>query len=390
MRGNDKTKVRLTHEQSELRQTLGKSKLATPDFEKQYQELQESQNLYFAIFETTGTATAVVEENGTLSLINAEFERLCGYSRDEVEGKKSNLDFVAEADRPRIIQYHHARRADPTGVPRNYEFIFIDRFGNKKNVLATIDMIRGTTKDVSSLLDITEYKELEAQLLQTAKMNSLAVMAGGIAHQLRNPLSVISTTAQLLRDHPEHKQLRNQCIKKINTTVHRASLIIENMLNFARPEHGNAKEVNVHKALKETLDLTSYYMASKKVAVQKDFTPGLLNVYGNKEMLQQVFANLIINACNAMPDGGKLKVTTQAIRPNKVEIRFEDTGHGISPLHMPFIFDPFFTTMPAGEGTGLGLSISHRIVKKHQGTIKVKSKLGQGTIVIVQLPSISR
>jgi PAS domain S-box-containing protein len=383
MRGNNKTKVKLTNEQSELRQTPGRSKLATPDFEKQYQ------NLYFAIFETTGTATAVVEENGILSLINAEFERLCGFPRNEVEGKKHNLDFVAEADRPRIIQYHHARRANPKGVPRNYEFIFIDRFGKKKNVLATIDMIQGTTKDVSSLLDITEHKELEAQLLQTAKMNSLAVMAGGIAHQLRNPLSVISTTAQLLRDHPEHKQLRNQCIKKINTTVQRASLIIENMLNFARPEHGNAEEVNINNAIKETLDLTSYYLASKKVKVQKECTPDLLSVYGNKEMLQQLFANLIINACNAMPDGGKLKITTQAIRSNKVEIRFEDTGHGISPLHMPFIFDPFFTTMPAGEGTGLGLSISHSIVKKHQGTIKVRSKLGQGTIGIVQLPSIS-
>ena len=187
-----------------------------------------------------------------------------------------------------------------------------------------------------------------------------------------------------------NKQLRNQCIKKINTTVRRASLVIENMLNFARPQHGNLAEVNVHTALKGTLDLIAYHMTSKNIRLQKDFAAGLPSVYGNKELMQQVFANLILNACNAMPDGGKLKVCTRAIQPDQVEIRFEDAGRGISPSDMPFIFDPFFTTMPAGEGTGLGLSISYSIVQKLQGTIDVKSQSGQGTTVIVRLPAMSR
>jgi len=390
MKDEAKTKEHLINELRELRQTVNKLRLSTPDSDKKSQTLQESQGMYFAIFQTTGTATAVVEEDGMLSLINAEFERLCGYPKEEVEGKKMNLAFVAEADRQRIINYHQMRRTSRNSVPRNYEFKFVDRYGNVKDVLATIDMIQGTNKDVSSLLDITEHKKLEGQLMQAAKMNSLAVMAGGIAHQLRNPLSVISATAQLLGERPEHKQLRNQCIKKINTTVRRASLVIENMLNFARPQHGNMAEVNVHTALKGTLDLIAYHMTSRNIRLQKDFAADLPSVYGNKELLQQVFANLILNACNAMPHGGKLKITTQAIQPDQVEIRFEDTGQGISPSHMPFIFDPFFTTMPAGEGTGLGLSISYSIVQKHQGTIEVNSHPGQGTAVIVRLPAMSR
>lgn len=392
MKDEAKTKEHLINELRELRQTVNKLRLSTPDSDKKSQTLQESQSMYFAIFQTTGTATAVVDEDGMISLINAEFERLCGYPKEEVEGKKKNLAFVAEVDRQRIIKYHQMRRTSRKSVPRNYEFKFVDRYGNVKDVLATIDMIQGTTKDVSSLLDITEHKKLEGQLMQAAKMNSLAVMAGGIAHQLRNPLSVISATAQLLGEQPEHKQLRNQCIKKINTTVRRASLVIENLLNFARPQHGNMAEVevNVHTALKATLDLIAYHMTSKNIRLQKDFAADLPSVYGNKELLQQVFANLILNACNAMPDGGKLKITTQAIQPDQLEIWFEDAGYGISPSHMPFIFDPFFTTMPAGEGTGLGLSISYSIVQKHQGTIEVKSQPGQGTTVIVRLPAISR
>jgi len=390
MKDEAKTKERLISELRELRQTVNKLQLSTTDFDNKSQTLEESRNMYFAIFQTTGTATAVVEEDGMLSLINTEFERLCGYPREKVEGKKTNLEFVAETDRQRIIDYHQMRRTNRQNVPRNYEFKFIDRYGNVKDVLATIDMIQGTTKDVSSLLDVTEHKKLEGQLMQAAKMNSLAVMAGGIAHQLRNPLSVISATAQLLGEQSEHKQLRNQCIKKINTTVRRASLVIENMLNFARPQHGNMAEVNVHTALKGTLDLIAYHMTSKNIRLQKDFAADLPSVYGNKELLQQVFANLILNACNAMPDGGKLKVSTRAIQPDQVEIRFEDAGHGISPSDMPFIFDPFFTTMPAGEGTGLGLSISYSIVQKHQGTIDVKSQPGQGTTAIVQLPAMSR
>jgi len=390
MKDEAKTKERLISELRGLRQTVNELRIPAPNADNKSQTLEESQNMYFAIFQTTGTATAVVEEDGVLSLINAEFERLCGYSREEVEGKKTNLEFVAETDRQRIIDYHQMRRANRQSVPRNYEFKFVDRYGNVKDVLATIDMIQGTTKDVSSLLDITEHKKLEGQLMQAAKMNSLAVMAGGIAHQLRNPLSVISATAQLLGEQSEHKQLRNQCIKKINTTVRRASLVIENMLNFARPQHGNLAEVNVHTALKGTLDLIAYHMTSKNIRLQKDFAAGLPSVYGNKELMQQVFANLILNACNAMPDGGKLKVCTRAIQPDQVEIRFEDAGRGISPSDMPFIFDPFFTTMPAGEGTGLGLSISYSIVQKLQGTIDVKSQSGQGTTVIVRLPAMSR
>lgn len=390
MRDEDKTKEQLINELRESRQTVNKLQLSTTDFNKKFQTLQESLSMYLAVFQTTGTATAVVEEDGIVSLVNAEFERLCGYPRDEVEGKKTNLDFVAETDRQRVIDYHHKRRIDPKSVPRNYEFEFTGRWGNTKDVLATIDMIPGTTKDVSSLLDITESKKIKGQLMQVAKMNSLAVMAGGIAHQLRNPLSVISANAHLLREQSEHKQLRNQCIKKINTAVRRASLIIENMLNFACPRHGNMAEVNVHTTLKETIDLIAYHMTSEKVRVQKDFAPDLPSVYGNKELLQEVFVNLILNACNAMPQGGKLKVTTQAIQPDQVEIWFEDTGHGIPPSHMPTLFDPFFTTMPAGKGTGLGLSITYSIVQQHQGTIEVNSQPGQGTTVSVRLPAISK
>jgi signal transduction histidine kinase len=123
----------------------------------------------------------------------------------------------------------------------------------------------------------------------------------------------------------------------------------------------------------------------QRVKLEKDLAPDLPRVVGNKPLLQQVFSNMILNACNAMPDGGSLTVATRATEA-RVEILFADTGAGIPTEHLSKIFDPFFTTMPVGKGVGLRLSISYSIIQQHQGTIDVVSQVGQGTIFTIRLP----
>ncbi len=231
----------------------------------------------------------------------------------------------------------------------------------------------------------TERQHLEAQLTQSAKMASLGVMAGGIAHEIRNPLAIITASAQLIEDHPDDLELHQQCVQKIMTSAQRASLIIEQLLKFSHPAQERFRLLNVHTTLEETFNLLDHQMFVSLVTLQRDFSPDMPRLYGNPELLQQVFTNLILNACNAMPHGGQLTVSTR-IDGDYVELRFTDTGHGISTEHLSKIFDPFFTTRSVGKGTGLGLSISYSIIQQHQGTIEVVSEPGQGATFIIRLP----
>jgi PAS domain S-box-containing protein len=233
--------------------------------------------------------------------------------------------------------------------------------------------------------DLTERKRLEAQLIQSAKLTSLGVMAGGIAHEIRNPLAISSAAAQLLLERPEDEELREGAVKRIHSGIQRASYIIENLLKFARPPEERMVSMDIDEALEETLSLLANQLKVQQVELRKDLAPDLLPVVGNKSLLEQVFSNMILNACNAMPEGGTLTVATLATKAG-VEIRFADTGVGVPPEHLVAIFDPFFTTMPVGKGTGLGLSISYSIIQQHQGTIEVESREGQGSTFIVRLP----
>lgn len=238
--------------------------------------------------------------------------------------------------------------------------------------------------------DLTENRQMQDQLIQSAKMASLGVMAGGIAHELRNPLGIISASAQLLQESPEDVQLRNQGLQKISIATQRASLIIENLLKFTRSEGVRVKrEIDLHAVLDETLALMSPQITLQKVVLERKNLPDFPHVYGSREMLQQVFINLILNACNSMSGGGTLTITVGTNAYQEVEIRFSDTGSGISPENIPKIFDPFFTTMPVGKGVGLGLSISHSIIRQHHGAIEVQSQVGRGSTFIVRLPGRS-
>ena len=237
--------------------------------------------------------------------------------------------------------------------------------------------------------DLTERKRFEAQLIQSAKLTSLGVMAGGIAHEIRNPLAVSSAAAQLLLERPDDKKFREEAAEKIRSGIQRASYIIENLLKFARPPEERMVSVDVSEVLQETLSLLANQLRVQRVELRRDFASGLPAVVGNKSLLQQVFSNIILNACNAMPDGGSLTVATRVNADNQAEIAFADTGCGIPEEDLDKILDPFFTTMPVGKGVGLGLSISYSIIKQHQGTIEVESQMGQGSTFTVRLPGTS-
>ncbi|HHT9135393.1 MAG TPA: PAS domain-containing sensor histidine kinase [Candidatus Avalokitesvara rifleensis] len=241
--------------------------------------------------------------------------------------------------------------------------------------------------------DLTETKQLQAQLFQSDKLASLGVLAGGIAHEIRNPLGVSSAAAQLFLERPDDPQLLEECAQKIHSGIQRASEIIERLLQFARPTTRRSEPTNINQILEEALELTSKQLVHQHISVQKEFHGAVPMINADGKLLKQVFLNIILNASNAMSEGGRLWIKTSVEKkqqPHQIEITFKDSGPGIPKEDIDKVFDPFFTTMPVGEGTGLGLSICYGIIKEHGGTIRVESNPGRGSVFVITLPLTRR
>lgn len=235
-------------------------------------------------------------------------------------------------------------------------------------------------------VDVSERKRLESQLIQSEKMAAIGQLAAGIAHEIRNPLGIIMNALYDLSEivdttNPEvHEDL--QIVKE---EISRAQDIIKNLLEFSRESGAEMEEVNLNDLLRKTLQLMGKYLQTNGVKVTTAF--GKVGVCtANQNALRQVFLNLITNAVQAMPRGGVLRVCTQRDADRRVLIEFSDTGVGIAEEHLHRVFDPFFTTKEPGQGTGLGLSVVHSVIKRYQGNITVRSKVGAGAAFLIELP----
>ncbi|MBI3362554.1 MAG: PAS domain S-box protein, partial [Chloroflexi bacterium] len=340
-----------------------------------------------SVVECANDLVIYLDSEGRIVTWNRAAERTSGLTAEPAIGQ-SLLALCANEHRSVLTEM--LRRLTRGEGIENTEVDLLTTTGEEVPIAWSTSPMRDDAGEVMGIVavgrDLTERRRLEAQLIHAAKMASLGVMAGGIAHELRNPLGIISATAQLLLGRPSNRRLRDEGARKIHAATQRASLIIENLLKFARPQSEQMREIDLRPVLKDTFTLLAHQLDLHEVTLKKEIQPDLPEVRGNPALLQQVFTNLILNACNAMPEGGSLTVAAVAAGADRVEIRFCDTGRGIAPEHRSKIFDPFFTTMPVGKGTGLGLSISYGIIQQHQGDIEVESQVGKGSTFTVRLP----
>jgi signal transduction histidine kinase len=243
-----------------------------------------------------------------------------------------------------------------------------------------------------------KLKDTQNQLLQAEKLAAIGQLAAGVSHELNNPLGGILGYSQFILETANKKGIQNLTPQDFQTYLtyigyieresQRCKTIVQNLLSFSRTSEAEFVPLDVNQALEETLALTQHQLYMNQIELIKQLQPNLAQVIGNKHRLQQVFTNMIINAQQAMPEGGKLTVST-AVNDGMVEISFADTGCGISQEHLDKLFDPFFTTKEAGKGTGLGLSVSYGIIKDHSGKIQVESKPDHGATFIIRLPTAS-
>ncbi len=234
-----------------------------------------------------------------------------------------------------------------------------------------------------------QLQETQSQLIQAEKMSALGQLAGGLAHEINNPLSGILGLTQLVLETTPADTQSHQDLKDIEKAVFRCKKIITSLLSFAHQEKFHPEPVNVNEAMEETLTLCARQMELKRVKIDRKFTDGLPMVNADFQQLMQVFLNLLTNARDAMPEGGAITVTTRSSAigtKETVEITVSDTGAGIPQDILGKIFDPFFTTKPVGKGTGLGLSVCLGIINKHSGAITARSEAGKGSAFTVTLP----
>lgn len=248
---------------------------------------------------------------------------------------------------------------------------------------------RGRRRFTCYYRDVSEERRLARQVLQSEKMAGVGQLAGGVAHEINNPIGVIISFAQLCRSAIQLGDLEElgDNLDEIETAADRCRTIVRSLLDFSRPSaDGEFRLVNLADVLQKAWFLVSTDKAAKGITIETDFDPALPHVVANENQLMQVFVNLVQNAVHSMQNGGTIWLSTVS-GEDGVQGTVRDQGGGIKAEHLSKVFDPFFTTKDPGKGTGLGLSVSFGIIEHHGGNISVESELGVGSTFTVFVPS---
>ncbi len=288
-------------------------------------------------------------------------------------------EFYRVRQNPGIHNLYKFRMATPTGEARIVNVAIAPLVTRKFNVIGRLIIVD----------DITQRIELESQLAQSDKLSSIGLLAAGVAHEVNTPLAVISSYAQMLAKQVQHDEQKSALLEKITRQTFRASEIVNNLLNFSRTTGAEFGDVDVNKVVRDTLALLEHQFRTARIRIEPDLGENLSPIHGNSGRLQQVFLNLFLNAKDAMPGGGSIRVVTE--NGDSVRITVSDTGSGIAQEHINRIYDPFFTTKNASKegqsrGTGLGLSVTYGIIQEHAGKIRVESAVDRGTTFHLEFP----
>ena len=327
--------------------------------------------------------------------VNPAFERMTGYAAAEALGRNCRFLQGAGTDPSAVAEIRQALKEerDLRTELLNYRKDG-SSFWNELTISPLRDAKGRVTHYVGIINDRTERKRVEQHLQQVEKLAALGTLLSGVAHELNNPLFIISGYAQLAREkinQGRYDDLKGD-LETIREAAQRASTAVNRFLGIGSRAEARRELCRVDDLVKQALDLLSNDFVIHQVTVRTQFDPTLPSILADSQDLSQVFLNLFTNASQAMAEAhgrGTLSVSATLIQDQGgpwVEVRVSDDGPGIAPEHLPRIFDPFYTTKPLGRRTGLGLTISQRIVTELGGILTCESVVGQGTSLIVRLP----
>jgi PAS domain S-box-containing protein len=358
------------------------------------QELEDVKNFTDSIIQSIGSGIIITGMNDTITYINRAGERILGYSKDELVNKSFDIFGLREKQsdiRSLFIDNpddHDTRKEGWMRRKDHIEFPVGFTMNNHLNV-------RGETiGKIVIFRDMTNVYKIQEEILRMDRLVSLGKLASDIAHELRNPLAGIKTTAQALSEEMPKEDARREYISRITKEIDRLNELLKTFFSFAKPQKLDLVYCHVKDIINEIIPFLIKEIADKGIHFIENYHPQLPKIKVDKTQMHQAFLNLFLNAIQAMPVGGDLKIEVTPVasyslagrKQNFIKITISDTGKGIPSDILHKIFDPFFTTKP--RGIGLGLSITYQIVKKHGGTIKVESLLGKGTSFVINLPEM--
>ena len=363
--------------------------------------LKKSEATGHALLESASEGIVLVDASGRITLVNAAAERMFGYDRAELLGQ------MLEILLPDPVRRVHAEhRAQYFGEPRVRSMgSGLDLAGRRKDgtefpveiSLSHIDAAEGMTA-MALITDITERKRVQAELqrqretlYRAEKLAALGTLSAGIAHEMNNPLGIITSRIEVMLLDAEEQNLPPQVLEDLQV-LHRATQrvarIAANLRSFARQAPREHTRVDLNTVVAETLLLVKKPLEVDSILLVTSLDPSLGAIVGDAGTLQQVLLNLVTNAREAMAGrGGQIRIETSIVaeRPGWVRVVIQDTGPGISPEELSKVFDPFYTTKTTG--TGLGLSVSYGIIQDHHGTVDVQSVPGKGTTFVLAFPA---
>ncbi|MCB4756604.1 MAG: CHASE domain-containing protein [Elusimicrobia bacterium] len=359
---------------------------------KMEESLRRSEDRFRQVATQSGDWIWEVDAEGRYTYSSPVVVNILGYQPEEIIGKHF-YDFFLPNEKEQLLPKCKEAFA------RKEKFLnFVNKNLHKDGHEVTLETtgmpVVGTAGNLVGYRgvdrDITERKKLEAALLQSEKLSAVGQLAGGMAHEINNPLGIILGFVQSIKFQVSSDPSLATALEFIEKEALRCKELVHNLLVFSRSsQQDQQEEVDIKNAVEESLSLILAQSRVKDIELIKDLRDGLPSIVANKNQIQQIIINLCNNAMDAMPEKGTLTVRTDRLQKNGsdwIVVEVSDTGAGIPEEIQSRIFEPFFTTKEVGKGTGLGLSLVFEIVQRHKGTIDVKSEVGKGTTFTVFLP----
>ncbi len=363
--------------------------------------LRSSELLFHSVWENSVDGMRLTDENGTIVAVNEAFCKLVGLSREELEGKLFTVIF-AESEQPGPMLEEFRERFRARVVQKQRERRFKLHNGNVvtfENTNSFVELRGQPPLLLGQFRDLTTQTRLEEQLRQSQKMEAIGQLAGGVAHDFNNILTVIHGHASLLLAGGSLAGTSAKSAQQISHAAERAASLTRQLLAFSRRQVMQPRQLDMNEVVSNMTKMLGRILG-EDIALQLRYSPEPAPVQADPGMLEQVLLNLAVNSRDAMPKGGLLAIKIAALevdgpraaehpeaRPGRfICLSIVDTGCGIPPENLRRIFEPFFTTKEVGKGTGLGLATVYGIVKQHQGWIEVESEPGNGTTFSVFLP----
>lgn len=345
-------------------------------------EIEETKQYLENLLENANDIIYTLDTDQRFTYVNSKVG-IWGYRKNDLLGRPY-LSLLSRR--------HRGRRLKNTldiGAKQVYEVEIVTRMGEHRTAMVSVSPLHGADGEILGVLgiarDMTETKKLEQHIRNSEKLASVGKLAAGVAHEINNPLAGILNCLYNMRKGALAPARQEEYWVLMEDGVRRVQRIVRQLLDFSQQHEPEFSQTDINQIVDRVLVLTNHLFAPHGIVLETLMGPGLPSLMVDRHMIEQVLMNLVLNAVQAMKEGGVLTIRT-SVAEGICRIDVIDTGSGIPPAVLPRIFDPFFTTKNEGEGTGLGLSVSLGIVERHGGKILVESEVGKGTTFTLCLP----